>query len=162
MNKQQINQTVWTNPIHFIAFGFGSGISPIMPGTCGTLVAIPLYLLMRNLPLAIYIAIVIAGFLIGVWICDVTEKAIGVHDYSGIVWDEVIGYWITMFMAPTGWWWTIIGFILFRIFDIWKPWPVGWIDRHVHGGLGVMVDDVAAAIYAAISLQVLVKITHFV
>ena len=152
-------RSVWTNPIHFIAFGFGSGTSPIAPGTCGTLAAIPLYLLIKDLPLIYYSGILLLATLIGIWICEVTERAIGVHDHSGIVWDEICGYGLTMLAAPTGWLWIIIGFFLFRFFDIWKPWPIGWLDKHVDGGLGVMIDDTMAAIYAWIVLQV---IAHFI
>lgn len=146
-------KSVWKNPIHFIAFGFGSGASPFAPGTCGTAVGVLLYLLIKDLPLIYYAAIVMAAILIGIWICSVTERAIGSHDHRGIVWDEICGYWITMFAAPAGWLWIIIGFFLFRLFDIWKPWPIGLIDKKVDGGLGVMLDDVIAAVYAWIVLQ---------
>jgi phosphatidylglycerophosphatase A len=75
------------------------------------------------------------------------------HDQGALVWDEVIGMWIALFAAPTQWWWMIVGFALFRLFDIWKPWPVSWADRRVHGGLGVMLDDVVAGVYALVVLQ---------
>lgn len=156
--KFPLPKTLWKNPIHFIAFGFGSGASPVAPGTCGTVAAIPIYLLIQNLPLLQYGVIVLVASLIGIWLCDVTEKAVGVHDHPGIVWDEICGYGLTMFAAPKGWLWIILGFLLFRLFDIWKPWPIGWIDKHVDGGLGVMVDDLLAAVYAWIVLQAFV---HF-
>lgn len=155
MNPNFSFKSVWTNPIHFLAFGFGSGLSKFAPGTCGTLVAIPLYLLIQDLPLLYYSLILLVATLIGVWLCDVTEKAIGIHDYSGIVWDEICGYGLTMLAAPKGWLWVILGFFLFRLFDIWKPWPIDWIDRKVKGGLGVMVDDLMAAVYAWIVLQLI-------
>jgi len=149
-------RTAWKNPIHFIAFGFGSGTIPFAPGTMGTLMAIPLYLLIRDFPLAIYIAILIAATILGIWACDVTEKYLGTHDYKGIVWDEVCGYWLTMLAAPHHWEWVVLGFFLFRLFDIWKPWPIGWIDKYVRGGLGVMVDDLMAGVYGLVVLQGLV------
>lgn len=160
MKKQPSTQTVWTNPIHFIAFGFGSGTIPFAPGTMGTLMAIPFYLLIRDFPLAIYISILIIATVAGVWACDVTEKYLGTHDYKGIVWDEVCGYWLTMLAAPHHWSWVVIGFFLFRLFDIWKPWPIRWIDKYVQGGLGVMLDDVLAGGYSLIALQIIAKLMY--
>lgn len=156
--KLPIPSTVWTNPIHFLAFGFGAGTLPIAPGTWGTLIAIPLYLLVSGLPLLIYSAITLIIILAGIWICDVAEKATGVRDHSGIVWDEIAGFFVTMLAAPHGLIWVVIGFILFRIFDIWKPWPIHWLDQHLNGGLGIMVDDVIAAIYAWIVLQIMARV----
>ena len=92
-------------------------------------------------------------FVLGVYWCDRSSKALGVHDHGGIVWDEMVGYWLTMFLAPVGWLWWVLGFVLFRIFDILKPWPINWLDRRVHGGLGIMVDDILAAVYAWLVLQ---------
>lgn len=156
METQKFNfAKLWTNPCYFFAFGFGSGLLPYAPGTWGTLVAVPIYLIMQHLSWQLYAAILLFLIVIGVWFCEVTERALGVHDYSGIVWDEVCGYLLTMFVAPEGFIWVIIGFFLFRLFDIWKPWPVGWVDKVVGGGLGVMLDDVVAAIYAWLVLQIL-------
>lgn len=140
-------------PAHFISMGFGSGLMPFAPGTFGTLVAIPLYLLLRELPWWQYGLIVLIFLLLGIWLCHSTAKALGVHDHQSIVWDEVVGYLITMFAAPRHWLWIVIGFGLFRLFDIVKPWPIKWLDRHVHGGLGIMLDDVAAGVAAALVLQ---------
>lgn len=151
-----VPKSVWTNPLHFISFGFGSGALPVAPGTWGTLAAIPLYLLIRDLSLVYYIAIVVAATVFGIWLCDKAEKEMGVHDHPGMVWDEICGYGITMIAAPHTWHWIVIGFLLFRLFDIWKPWPISWIDKQVGGGLGVMLDDVLAAIYSLILLQILV------
>ncbi len=158
MNTTVSTRTIWTNPIHFIAFGFGSGTIPFAPGTCGTLMAIPLYLLIRDLPLAVYLGILMVSIVAGVWVCDVTEKQLGIHDYKGIVWDEVCGYGVTMLAAPQGWQWVVLGFFLFRLFDIWKPWPIGWLDKYVQGGFGVMIDDVLAGVYAWVVLQLLYHI----
>ena len=100
------------------------------------------------------------GFVLGVWACEVSDRRLGMHDQGALVWDEVIGMWITLFAAPAQWWWMIVGFALFRLFDIWKPWPVSWADRRVHGGLGVMLDDVAAGIYALIVLQLVAALVR--
>lgn len=158
-SAKSIPQSVWRNPIHFLAFGFGSGALPVAPGTFGTLVAIPIYLLMEPLSLWLYLAVVTVVTALGVWICHVTSRDLGVHDHPGIVWDEIAGYLITMIAAPAGWLWVLLGFVLFRIFDIIKPWPIGWVDRRVSGGLGIMLDDVLAAVYAWLLLRVVFIVT---
>lgn len=137
-------------PTHLLAFGFGSGLLPKAPGTFGTLAAIPVYLLMQPLSLWLYLLLLIAGFLLGVWICDQTSKDLGVHDHAGIVWDEIIGYLLAMAFVPLGIWWVLIGFGLFRFFDILKPWPIGWLDKRVGGGLGIMLDDLVAGLFAGL------------
>lgn len=157
MKKPSLH-TVWNNPIHFLAFGFGSGTLPWAPGTWGTIAAIPIYLLLRDLSLFYYIILLSVVILAGIWICDVAEKAVGIPDYSGIVWDEIAGFLLTMLAVPPGWQWIVLGFILFRLFDIWKPWPIRWIDQFVKGGLGVMLDDLLAAVYAGVSLQILIHL----
>jgi phosphatidylglycerophosphatase A len=138
-----------------LAFGFGSGLAPKAPGTIGTLAAIPLYLLLAKLPLIGYVLVVLLSFMVGCWLCGEAAKQLGVHDFGGIVWDEFVGYWITMFAAPAGWLWIALGFVLFRLFDIWKPWPIRLADKQVQGGLGIMLDDVLAGIYAWLCLQAL-------
>ena len=138
-----------------MAFGFGSGLSPKAPGTFGTLAAIPFYYLLCPLPSTIYIAVVIVTFIAGVVICNVASQRLQVHDHGGIVWDEMVGYWLTMFLAPPQWWWIIVGFVLFRLFDIWKPWPIKVADKKISGGFGIMVDDVLAAVYAFVVLQLI-------
>lgn len=153
MKKHVVPKTLWTNPIHFLAFGFGSGASPVAPGTCGTLAAIPLYWILQGLSLPIYLVITAVLTGIGVGLCEIACRDTGVHDNPGVVWDEIAGYLITMIAAPKGWVWIGLGFVLFRLFDIWKPWPIRWLDRRVGGGLGVMLDDVVAAIYAWLILQ---------
>jgi len=140
------------DPIHFLAFGFGSGLSPIAPGTMGTLAAIPLYYLLIQFGDFIYLLLTVFITLIGIVICDISSKKLGVHDHSGIVWDEIAGYLITMLFVPHTWYWALVGFVLFRVFDIWKPFPILWFDQHVGGGFGIMVDDVLAAIYAGLIL----------
>lgn len=138
------------NPLHLLAFGFGSGLAPRAPGTFGTLVGIPLYLLLQDLALPVYLGLVLAGFLAGIGICGRTSRDLGVHDHGGIVWDEIIGYLLTMTLAPAGWTWVLIGFLLFRFFDILKPWPIRWLDRRVPGGFGIMLDDLLAGVYAGL------------
>jgi phosphatidylglycerophosphatase A len=141
------------NPVHILAAGFGSGLSPFAPGTMGTLVAIPIYLLIAGLPLLAYLTICLVTFVMGIWLCDKTSKDLGVHDHGGIVWDEIVGYLVTMAGAPFGWQWILAGFILFRIFDILKPWPIRWLDKSVSGGFGIMLDDLVAGLFSAAILQ---------
>ena len=143
------------NPNHFFAFGFGSGLAPKAPGTFGTLAAIPFFLLLQYLSWPIYLSWLLITFALGVLWCDRSSKQLGVHDHGGIVWDEFVGFWVTMFMAPAGWLWVVIGFVLFRLFDIVKPWPINWLDKKVHGGFGIMIDDVLAGIYAFLCLQLI-------
>ncbi|HAT8178200.1 TPA: phosphatidylglycerophosphatase A [Legionella pneumophila] len=155
MNQVNLANRVWQDPIYFIAFGFGSGLMSIAPGTWGTLAAIPLYLLMIDAHWGIYLLWTVLAFALGVWVSDRVTEDLGVHDYKGIVWDEVVGYLLTMFLAPKGILWMLTGFILFRIFDIWKPQPIRVIDQRVQGGLGIMLDDVLAAVPAWCIMQIL-------
>ncbi|MCU7917537.1 MAG: phosphatidylglycerophosphatase A [Candidatus Thiodiazotropha sp. (ex Dulcina madagascariensis)] len=137
------------DPVHLIAFGFGSGLLPKAPGSYGTLVGVPIYLLIQPLSTVYYLIILLAAFVLGVWVCGRTSRDLGVHDHGGIVWDEIVGYLVTMTFAPAGWLWLVIGFLLFRLFDIVKPWPIRWIDSKVGGGFGIMLDDLLAGILAA-------------
>jgi len=150
---ENLSNKVLSNPIHFLAFGFGSGLAPFAPGTFGTLAAIPLYLLIQPLTLPLYLLITTIVCITGVWICGKSSDLLGVHDHSGIVWDEFAGYFITMIAAPVGWVWIIVGFALFRLFDIWKPWPISILDKQIHGGLGIMLDDILAGVFSLIILQ---------
>lgn len=143
------------NPMHFLAFGFGAGVMPFAPGTFGTLAAVPLYLLLRPLPLFSYLVVVLVSFVAGVWLCERTSRDLGVHDHGGIVWDEIVGYLLTMAFAPPGWLWILLGFVLFRLFDILKPWPIRTIDRQVPGGFGIMLDDLLAALYALLVMALI-------
>lgn len=143
----------WSNPIHLLAFGLGSGAVPRAPGTVGTIAAIPLYVLLHNLSSTLYLLVVIALFVLGIWICGRTSRDLDVHDHSGIVWDEWVGLLITLWLVPPGWVWLLTGFFLFRFFDILKPWPINWLDSRVGGGFGIMVDDLLAALYALTILQ---------
>jgi len=141
------------NPVHFLALGFGSGLAPKAPGTVGTLAAIPVYLLLAQLPLWGYLLGVVVSFVLGVYLCDRTARDIGVHDHPAIVWDEIVGFLITMILVPTGWFWVLFGFLSFRFFDIVKPWPIKLLDRYVAGGFGIMIDDVVAGLFALAVLQ---------
>lgn len=145
--------SVWKNPKHFIAFGFGSGASPIMPGTVGTLVGILFFITMADATFWNYFLILVVLFTFGVWVCGSTATDLKTHDHPGIVWDEIVGFLITMTGLPLSWPWILAGFIAFRAFDIFKPWPIKWLDEKVPSGLGIMLDDVLAGIYALIILQ---------
>ncbi len=139
----------YKNPIHMLAFGLGSGLSPKAPGTMGTIAALPIYwFLLQDLSVWAYALVLLATMVIGTYVCEKTSRDLNVHDHGGIVIDEWIGMWITMFLAPQGALWLLWGFVLFRIFDIAKPWPIKWFDQHVKGGFGIMMDDVVAAIAA--------------
>lgn len=141
------------HPVHCLSLGLGLGAIPWAPGTFGTLLGIPLYLLLQSAPLWLYCGVLLLLFAVGAWCAHYTARALGQHDHGAIVIDEVLGFLIAMIAAPAGWGWIVAGFLLFRLFDIWKPWPIRWADRHVHGGIGIMLDDVIAGIYAAIVLQ---------
>jgi phosphatidylglycerophosphatase A len=159
--NNSIIKIVLTNPIHLLSFGFGSGLSPKAPGTMGTLVAIPIFLVMSQLTFAIYLSILMIIFVIGCWASEKTAKALNVHDHPGIVIDEIAGYLITMIMVPVTWYWVLLGFLLFRLFDIWKPWPISVIDKQVKGGFGIMLDDVLAALYSLLSLHIVIWSVNF-
>lgn len=146
------------NPVHLLAFGLGSGCVPKAPGTFGTLMAVALYLPLARLELGWYLAVLALAIVAGVWICGRTSRDLGVHDHGGIVWDEFAGFWLTMVAAPPGLVWIAVGFVLFRLFDITKPWPIGWLDRRVGGGLGIMVDDLLAGAFAWAVMQVAARL----
>jgi phosphatidylglycerophosphatase A len=156
--------TTWE---HLLAFWFGAGLSPVAPGTAGTLAALPLWFLLRPLPLVIYLPVVAALFVFGCWVCGVSAKRLGVHDHGGIVFDEVVGLLVScvpllpaLGLATGGWQrqlgWVTVAFLLFRLFDVWKPWPIRLLDRRVEGGFGIMIDDLIAALYAAAVLAAVV------
>lgn len=137
-----------------LAFGFGSGLSPFAPGTAGSLVAVPLALPLTLLPVPVALAVIAAAFVFGVWLCGRVGRRLQVHDHSGIVFDEFVGLWLVLVFVPLHWAWWLAAFVLFRIFDAVKPWPIGWFDRRIHGGLGVMLDDLLAAGFALACLVV--------
>ena len=140
-----------SNPVHFLALGFGSGLLKPAPGTWGTLAAIPLYLLLMSVVSSSsypYFAVIVVSFVVGVYLCGKTATDAGVHDHGSIVWDEIVGFLITMLIVAPTWQNIALGFVLFRIFDILKPWPIKLLDKHVHGGFGIMIDDVLAGVFA--------------
>ncbi len=142
-----------SNPVHLLAFGFGSGLMPKAPGTAGTVAAILPWLWLTQQSLTTYLTVLLVATLIGIYLCDKTSRDLGVHDHSGIVWDEFCGLWLTMIAVPTTWQWLLLGFVLFRFFDIIKPWPINWLDKKIPGGLGIMVDDLLAGLFAWLILQ---------
>lgn len=147
------------HPHRWLAYGLGAGLFPWSPGTLGTLVAIPLYLLLRPLPLIEYVGLLSLLFLIGVWACGKTARELEAQDPSAIVWDEVLGFLLAMTAVPPGWPWLLAGFLLFRGLDILKPWPIGTLDRRLQGGLGIMLDDVAAGAMTCGLLQAAVYLS---
>ncbi|QSP96105.1 phosphatidylglycerophosphatase A [Marinobacter salinisoli] len=140
------------HPVHLLAFGFGSGATSRAPGTWGSLAAIPLWYAFAWLPAAAYWAVVLAAFLVGIWLCGKTAEDLKVHDHGGIVWDEFVGMWIALGLFPSNVIGVLMAFVLFRLFDIAKPWPIGWLDARLPGGLGIMFDDVVAGAMALVSL----------
>lgn len=133
--------------------GLGAGYSPIAPGTCGTLLAIPLYVVLSDCPFELYVGMVLLLFAVGVYGCHLASVQLGVPDHSSLVWDEVVGFLVTMAFLPPRWTLILAGFVLFRLLDIVKPWPASWVDKNMKGGWGVMLDDVLAGIYANLILQ---------
>jgi phosphatidylglycerophosphatase A len=159
MTISRPDRRLLTDPGHLLALGFGTGLVPLMPGTFGTLIGVLLYLPLQGLPLPIYLMLALVLFALGVPLCERTAHRIGLHDHPAIVWDEVVGFLITMSLAPTGWPWIVVGFVLFRFFDILKPWPIRQLDRTVTGGFGIMFDDAVAGLYAGAGLYFLVLLS---
>jgi len=151
MNRDigKLARTVIRDPVHILAFGLGTGLSPVAPGTVGSLLGVVLAWLTLPLTLAAQLGLGLAVFIVGFWICGESARRIGVHDHSGIVWDEIAAMYLVLFWVPfDAYYWTA-GFILFRLFDIWKPWPISDLDHRMGGGAGIMLDDLIAALYAA-------------
>lgn len=149
---------VFSHPVLILAFGFGTGLTPTAPGTAATLAAIPIYLLMADLPWTAYATVIAVMAVLGVGICGYAARRMGVHDHPAIVWDEIVGFLITMLAAPIGVMWVLLGVVLFRLFDIAKPWPIIMADRRVHGGFGIMLDDLLAGVCAWASLQLIARL----
>ena len=161
MTKQERNKDFkkyvqLTNPIHLLAVGLGSGMSPIMPGTMGSAMAIPLWLLFNGLQPYLYWVLIVVAFIFGCFLCQKTSDDTHTHDSGHIVWDEFVGMWITLFFIPQiSVLWVAIAFVAFRVFDMAKPWPIRWFDKRVPGGFGIMVDDVIAAIFSSLTVYAL-------
>lgn len=149
------------SPAGWIACGFGSGLTPKAQGTFGSLAAVVPWLLLRELSLPAWLGVIAVAFAVGVWACDVAGRILGVDDHRSLVWDEFVGLWITLLPALVAPWWAVIaGFALFRLFDVWKPWPIAWFDRRVKGGFGVMLDDIIAGIFAGIVLYLVLLLAR--
>ena len=161
MTKQERNKDFkkyvqLTNPIHLLAVGLGAGMSPIMPGTMGSVMAIPLWLLFNGLQPYLYWVLIVVAFIFGCFLCQKTSDDTHTHDSGHIVWDEFVGMWITLFFIPQiSVLWVAIAFVAFRVFDMAKPWPIRWFDKRVPGGFGIMVDDVIAAIFSSVTVYVI-------
>ncbi len=153
LSLAEVRRLAWTHPIHYLSCGLGSGLLPFMPGTWGSLMAIPFFYLMVHLHWWQYASCLVLAFGLGVWLCDFSEKAFRQKDHSSIVWDEMLGMWITLYHTPFHLNTLVVGFILFRIFDIFKPWPINYLQRVAPGGLGIMLDDAAAGVIAWALLQ---------
>ncbi len=148
-------------PAHFVALGFGSGLAPVAPGTFGTLAGLALYWLLALVlpPLAIaFLAIPL--FFVGVWACEATGRDLGVQDHGAMVWDEIVAFLPLAAISSAAWWLQALAFALFRLFDVWKPYPIRDLERHVKGGLGVMVDDIVAAFYAYVAFALFIVVMY--
>lgn len=148
-DERKLRRDVLTSPVHLLAFGFGTGLAPKAPGTVGSLAAFPLFWATLSLGPVVQVGLAAALFVFGIWLCGESAKRLGVHDHGGIVWDEIVGMYLTLVVAPptaVGW---VVAFALFRFFDIVKPWPIRDLDHRLRGGLGIMLDDLVAALYAA-------------
>ena len=152
-NNRLTPTQILTDPILFLAFGFGSGLAKKAPGTCGTLAAVPVYLLIAQTGNLAYGLFTLLATVAGIWICGIAADKLGEHDFGGIVWDEVAGYLITLWFIPFSWLNVVIAFILFRFFDVLKPWPIRIADRRVKGGFGIMLDDVLAGVFANLVMR---------
>jgi phosphatidylglycerophosphatase A len=146
--KWSADPAILREPVHLLAFGFGSGLSPHAPGTFGTLVAVPIVLLVMQFGWLTHLTFAIVATGLGIYLCGESARRLGVHDHPGIVWDEITGYTVTMLAAPPEWYWLLGGFVLFRFFDIVKPWPIREADHSLGGGVGIMLDDIIAGTFA--------------
>jgi len=148
----EFNRRVLKDPVLFTAFGFGTGLAPKAPGTFGTLPALVLGWYTASLAMEYRLGIAVVLIIVGVWLCGEAARRIGVHDHSGIVWDEIAGMYLVLLVTPVSLSLYALAFGLFRLFDIWKPWPIRDLDHRLGGGTGIMLDDLVAALYAALVL----------
>ena len=144
------------NPVHFLALGFGSGLVPVMPGTFGSLAALPLLVASAYVSTLSFIALTLIFSVVGIYLCGKTADDMQVHDHGSIVWDEIAGMFVTFLFVPISASSLFIGLVLFRLFDIWKPWIIGYADKRLDGGLGIMMDDVLAGLFAWAALQAII------
>jgi phosphatidylglycerophosphatase A len=151
----ELSARLLQDPVHLLALGFGTGLSPLAPGTAGTVLALPIAIGLAQMPLPAAIAAVAIFVLGGIWICGESARRLGCHDHPGIVWDEIAAFSALALALPPGPWWLLAGFLLFRLFDIAKPWPIRELDHRLRGGLGIMLDDLAAACCAGVSARLI-------
>lgn len=162
MKQKETLYPLLRHPAGFIALGGGAGLAPKAPGTFGTLVAIPFLWPLSFAPLWLAGILVFLALMIGIPVCDRVSQQIGKSDPGAIVWDEIVALWLVFLAVPLSWYSVLVGFLLFRLFDIFKPWPISWADRKISGGTGIMLDDVLAAIYATVVLRfILYLIGHY-
>ena len=147
---ESLARSVARHPVHWVAFGFGSGLLPIAPGTWGSALAVAVFWLTPPIGVVPYLAGLAVAFLFGVWVCGESARRIGLKDPSGVVFDEIVGMWLTLAAVPRQLGWVAVAFLVFRVMDVWKPWPIREVDHRTPGGLGIMLDDVLAAAYAAV------------
>ena len=153
MDKTLRRRVSMKNPVHFLALGFGTGLVPMMPGTFGSLATVPILYAMSFVTFDVFITITFLSFLVGIYLCGKTARDLKMHDHGSIVWDEVVGMMVTFIAIPINPFSLLLGFLLFRFFDILKPWPIRVFDKHVHGGFGIMIDDIVAGIMACACLH---------
>lgn len=152
--------TIWTNPIHFIACGFGIGTFPYFPGTIATLAAIPLVIFLSHFSVLIYLIACFVLFCVGIYCCEITNRDFGTDDHPAAVIDEIATFPVAMILIPCTGYFLLIAFVLFRFFDIVKPWPIRWVDKNMHNGFGVMLDDLMAALCTLAIMQVITHLIH--
>jgi phosphatidylglycerophosphatase A len=152
MSRTRLSPAVLKDPVQLLALGLGAGLAPVAPGTAGTLVAVLPAWLMAGWPWSVRIGLVAAALALGVWLCGISARRLGVHDHPAIVWDEIAGFLALCLAVPAGPGWLAAAFVLFRFFDIVKPWPIRDVDHSLRGGLGIMLDDLIAAGYGAVCL----------
>lgn len=150
-----------SHPAHFIALGFGSGLAPVAPGTFGTLAGLALYWLLALIAPPLVIAfLAIPAFFLGVWACERTGRDLGVQDHGAMVWDEIVAFLPLAALASSSLMLQAVAFVLFRLFDIWKPYPIRLVEKNVKGGMGVMVDDLMAGAYAYVAFVLFIVVMH--
>jgi len=152
-SRPRLTAVLLRDPVHLLALGFGSGLSPIAPGTFGTLVAVPIAYALTLLPLPVAAVAVGVFILGGIWLCGESARRLDCHDHPGIVWDEIAAFALLGLFLPAGWIWLAPAFVAFRFFDIVKPWPIRDLDHRLGGGLGIMLDDLMAAVYAGLVIR---------
>ncbi|UZD16716.1 phosphatidylglycerophosphatase A [Gallibacterium anatis] len=151
-NHDALKNVKLTNPVHLLALGFGSGLIFPAPGTWGTLVGLLIgWLLLQWIAVPFFLIFTLIAFFIGCYLCEKTAHDMKVHDHSSIVWDEIVAIWLALTALPNyAWQWCLTAFVLFRFFDIIKPYPIRYFDRKLQTGFGIMFDDLLAALYAII------------